>query len=454
MCSSFSSRNSLLAASKWRYTSFTARPTMEKLLTRILKYSTAILRVGRLIWLGAATLSRFMTYGRDILMLSAIFLVSSLAIDLISPIWPIYIKSSLGASMTELGLVFSLSNAVAALMQIPSGFLSDKYGRKRLHILGTLIAVLPPLMYALAGNWIDLVPWVMLSGFATGLYLPIRWAIVADVSSTETMASAYSWTNIAWLVGSTVAPFIGGIAADSFDIRFPFFVCFMLRFAVFPLSLLVQETRRKPRAQPEEVENEKVELGNNYLSIIVLFSLINVIQGIGIGATGPVIPIFAISKFHVEYTFIGIMYAIGFGVASIMVQVPGAKCSDIFDRRKVMFVTFVASSPFFLLMAYSRNMIELIVLMFVSNAILNIHWSAYQTLMMDATPSSKWGLVNGVAATTWWVGMMSGNALSGILWDNWGVWAPFVVSSLTIGLSASPLLWLKETRVRSKRNPT
>ncbi len=424
-----------------------APKTMEKLLTRILKYSTAILGVGRLIWLGATKLNRFMAYGRDILILSAIFLGNSLAIDLIIPIWPIYIKSSLGASMTELGLVFSLSNAVAALMQIPSGFLSDKYGRKRLHILGTLIAVLPPLMYALASSWIDLVPWVMLSGFATGLYLPIRWAIVADVSSTDTMASAYSWTNIAWLVGSTAAPFIGGMAADSFGIRFPFFVCFMLRFAVFPLALLVRETRRRPRSKPEDVENEKVELNNNYLSIMVLFSLINIIQGVGIGATDPVIPIFVVSKFHVEYTFIGLMYAIGFGVASIIVQIPGAKCSDLFDRRRVMFVTFVASSPFFLLLAYSRNMLELIVLMFLSNAVLNLHWSAYQTLMMDATPSSKWGLVNGVAATTWWIGIMAGNALSGMLWDSWGVFAPFYVSSLAMALSVLPLFWLKETRV-------
>ncbi len=160
------------------------------------------------------------------------------------------------------------------------------------------------------------------------------------------------------------------------------------------------------------------------------------------------IPIFVISKFHAEYTYVGVMYAIGFGVASIVVQIPGAKCSDLFDRRRVMFVTFVASSPFFLLLPYSRNMLELIILMFVSNAILNLHWSAYQTLLMDATPSSKWGLVNGFASTTWWIGIMSGNALSGILWDSLGVFAPFYMSSLTMALSALPLLWLKETRAK------
>ncbi len=307
-----------------------------------------------------------MVYGRNILILSVIFLVSSLAVDLIIPIWPIYINSSLGASMTELGFVFSASNAVAAVVQIPSGFLSDKYGRKRLHIMGTLLAVFPPLMYALASNWIDLVPWVMLSGFAMGLYLPIRWVIVADVSSTETMASAYSWINISWLVGSIVAPFVGGIAADFFGIRFPFFTCFVLRLAVVPLTFLLQETRRKPQVKDVNYKNEQGDVIDKYLSTVLLFSLINIIQGLGIGVTQPAIPVFVVSNFQVDYTFIGILYAVGFGVASIIVQIPGGKCSDLFDRRKVMFVTFMASSPFFLLFAYSRNTLELIVFMFLS----------------------------------------------------------------------------------------
>jgi MFS family permease len=390
-----------------------------------------------------------MVYGRDILILSIIFLVGSLAINLITPVWPIYINS-LGASMTELGLVFSISNAVAAVMQIPSGFLSDKYGRKRLHALGTLLAAFPPLMYTLVNNWLDLVPWVMLSGFATGIYIPIRWAIIADASSTKTMAKVYGWTNISWLIGSTIAPFIGGVAADLLGIRSPFYAYSILIFAVFPLTLLMQETRRKPQSKAIEQKSGNVNFVDAYLFTVVIFSLINIIQGIGIGVTSPVIPVFVEKNFLVDYTFIGVLYGIGFGVASIVVQIPSSKLSDLFDRRKVMFVTFGASAPFFLLFAYSRNTIELIILMFLSNAILNSSWLAFQTLMMEATPSSKWGLVNGVSATTFWIGLMAGNALSGILWDGWGMYAPFYASAFTIGISAIPPLLLKETRVKAK----
>jgi DHA1 family multidrug resistance protein-like MFS transporter len=390
-----------------------------------------------------------MTYGRNILILSIVFLVGSLAISLIGPIWPIYI-THLHATMTEVGFVFSASNAVAATMQILSGFLSDKYGRKRLHVLGSLLAAFPPLMYALANNWTDLIPWAMLSGFSVGLYLPIRWAIVADDSSTEKMASAYSWTNISWLIGSTVAPFIGGVAADSLGIRFPFFACSILILAVFPLTLMMKETR-KPRARADIGKNAENNGNHAYVFAIVLFSLINIAQGIGLGVTSPVIPVFASSPpYSADYTFIGVLYAIGFGVASIVVQLPGSKCSNLFDRRKVMFACFLASAPFFLLFAYSRTMLELIVFMFLSNALCNLSWPAFQTLMMDATSRAKWGLVNGVSATTFWTGQMIGNALSGILWDGWGVYAPFYASALAFGASALLPLLLKETRVKKE----
>lgn len=394
-------------------------------------------------------MNRFMTFGRDMLILFAIFLVSSLAFDLTSPIWSIYIESFLGASMTELGFVFSAAGAVVTAMELLSGFLSDKYGRKRIHVFGSLLAVFPPLMYALAGNWFDLVPWVVLSGFAWGLHSTVRWTMVADISSAKTMASAYSWANISVLVGSTVSPFIGGIVADLYGIRFPFFASFMLTLAVFPLALLMPETSRKPPVQNIDPKNTKVDVTDTNLSTMILFSLIQIGKGLGIGVTGPVIPIFVISNFHVDYTFIGTLYAIGLGVASIIAQIPGAKCSDLFDRRKVIFACFVASTPFFLLFAYSRNTLELIAFMFLSNITFRLSGSAFQTLMMDSTPSTKWGIMNGISSATFFVGLFVGNALSGILWDGWGMLAPFYVSSLAIGLSALPLLLLEEARAKA-----
>jgi len=387
-------------------------------------------------------LMRLMAYGRNILLLSVIFALSSLATNLIFPLWPIYI-SLLGASMTEVGYVFSISYAVAAVLQIPSGIISDKYGRKRLHVVGTLVGVFPPLLYTFAKSWSDLIPWVILAGISMGLYAPIRWSIVADDSTVQTRAMAYSWINVAWLMGPTVAPLLGGVMADVYGIQTPFLWCFVLMGLTFPLTLLLPETRRKSSFNLAHTTVDE-PTSPTLLSVILIFTLINVIQGIGIGIFSPITPVFVKERFSLDLTFVGLLYAVGFGLASVVVQVPGGWLAGRYSRKKILMVTFALSAPFFSVFALSQNIVELFVFMFLLNVILNFSWPAFQALLMDLTPPARWGLMNGISATTFWAGMTMGSAVSGILWDTFGMFIPYYVSALAIFLSAVPALFLKE----------
>jgi len=345
--------------------------------------------------------------------------------------------------MTELGYIFSISNAFAAMLQIPSGLISDKYGRRRLHAIGTLLAVLPPLLYILANSWIDLIPWVILSGVSMGLYSPIRSSIVADDSTAQTRAMAYGWLNVTWLMGYTAGPLLGGFLADVFGMRTPFLACFALSVICFPFTLLLRETRKDISFKQAHNNGDEPNV-TSFLSVILAFSLINIAQGVGTGIFFPITPIFAITRFSVDLTFVGLLIAIGFGLASVVVQIPGGWWAERYDRRKLLIITFLLSAPFYGLFALSRNLIELFLFMFLSNAILNISWPAFHALMMDLTPPAKWGFMNGISATTFWAGMMIGSAVSGLLWDTFGMFIPYYVSAVAMFLSVIPALFLRE----------
>jgi len=86
--------------------------------------------------------------------------------------------------------------------------------------------------------------------------------------------------------------------------------------------------------------------------------------------------------------------------------------------------------------------------MFLSNAVLNVSWPAFQALMMELTPSARWGLMNGISGTTFWVGLIAGSAASGILWDSFSMYVPFYVSAVVFFLAVVPALFLKETRAK------
>jgi len=388
-----------------------------------------------------------MAYGRNTLLLCAIFLMSSLATSLIGPFLSLYIKEGLGATLTELGIVFAISEVVTAVLLIPSGIFSDKHGRKRLHILGTLLSAFPPLLYTFALSWFDIVPWVILSGAALGLYMPIRWSIPADISVTRNLAMAYTWTNLAMLTGSTVGPLLGGLIADVYDIKTLFYVCFAFSIMTFCLTLALQETRKRYSIDTRSI-GEEPQKPMPFFSVAALFSLINILQGLGVGLFFTPLSVFAVERFSVSKAFVGLLSAVGFGLASVAVQIPGGKLAGVYDRKKILLVTFLVSAPFFGLLALSRNIIELVVFMFLSNAILNLCWPAFQALMMELTPSAKWGLMNGISGTTFWVGMMAGSAASGILWDSFSMFVPFYVSAVAFFSAVVPALFLKETRAK------
>jgi len=383
------------------------------------------------------------THSRDPTILFVIILLSSLSMNLISPVWPIYIKS-LGASIVELGYVFALSNFVSATLQILSGSLSDKYGRKRLNSLGTLLGVFPPIFYYLSKNWTDLIPWVILTSVSTGVYLPIRWSIIADISKAGKRPAMFGWMNMAFLIGSTVGPLIGGFVADAFSLRTPFLICFSLMISCFVFTLMLSETKRGKRSETQKIQDEKRE--TSFLSVILIFSSLNIVQAVGMGITVPITPLFVKNRFSLDYSKVGLLYAIGFGLSSTLVQIPGGKIAAKYSRKKNILATIILSSPFFALFALSRSFIEAVILMFLSNAILNISWPAFQDLMMEMTPPSRWGFMNGVSATTFWVGMMIGSALSGIIWERFGMFVPYYFSAIMIFLSVIPAIFLKEKR--------
>jgi len=386
-----------------------------------------------------------MAYRRNIILLCAIFMFSSLATNLIGPFLSLYIVS-LGASVTELGLVMAVSNAVTAVLLIPSGTLSDKYGRKKLHALGTFLSVFPPLLYTLAVHWFEVVPWLILSGVALGFYMPIRWSIPADISKVENRAMAYSWINVALLTGSTAGPVLGGLIAEAFDIETPFFVCFSLLCVAFLLTLTLQETGKREETAQVVQQSEEPSKAMRFSAVIILYSVINLLQGAGVGLFFTPLSVFVVERFAASDALVGLLYAVGFGLASIVVQLPGGRLASRYDRKRLMLITFAISAPFYGLFALSQGFVELFLFMFLANAILNLCWPAFQALMMELTPSAKWGLMNGVSGTTFWVGMMAGSAASGVLWDSLSMFVPFYVSAVAFFLAMVPALFLKETR--------
>ena len=384
-----------------------------------------------------------MNYGRNILILCGILVLNSFAINIATPFIPIYIKN-LGSTMTELGIVFAIQKTLGALLQIPSGLLADRYGRKKIHALGVFLDIFPPIIYLLAKTWNDLIPGFMIAGIASGIYMPLRWTIVADDSTVKKRAAAYSWVYLATIIGGPVGSVIGGLIAEIYGIKSIFIVAFALLTTSFPLALIIRETRKNP-ADPKSREDDppRINATKGLASAVIVFSLINIAQGVGFGILQPTTSIFLVERFQVSLAIVGVVFAIGMSISSIIVQIPAGKIGDRYDRKKVMIIATIIAGLSYAAFTVSQDVLQFTVFMFIGYGAYRFAWPATQALVMDLTPPDRRGLVNGVVGTSFWIGVTLGSLLSGFLWQNISIFFPYYVVGLSFMASAAMMLLIK-----------
>ena len=128
---------------------------------------------------------------------------------------------SLGASPERIGLIVSVSTITGVLLKLPSGALSDIYGRRFLLRIGVVAFGLPPFLYPFITDLDALTALRFLHGLATAIFAPSALATVAELYRERRGAALGTYTACTQS-GSLLGPFLGGylIHAAGFDTAF------------------------------------------------------------------------------------------------------------------------------------------------------------------------------------------------------------------------------------------
>ena len=142
-----------------------------------------------------------------------IMVLSWLILDFFSEMpatyYPLYVQA-LGGTAASIGLIGAVEMVARGLVQIPGGYLADKYGRRWLISTMTFMAAIGRIFYVLAPSW----EWILLGAVTVGLtniYGPALNAIVADSVPKERRGMAFSIINLIASVSTTPAPLIAGL---------------------------------------------------------------------------------------------------------------------------------------------------------------------------------------------------------------------------------------------------
>ncbi|MCK4702293.1 MFS transporter [Candidatus Bathyarchaeota archaeon] len=366
--------------------------------------------------------------------------------------YPLYVKA-LGGTASSIGLIGAVQNVAIALVQIPGGYLTDKYGRRWLIASMTFVAAFARLFYAYAPIWEWIMVGAVISGFCS-IYQPALGAIVADSLPKEKRGMGFSIINLITSVSTTPAPLIAGYLFTRYGLVPSMRLTYKMVFMGFIVAAILR-TRLKETVESPAKINVKEMLGEYPVSlresvnvwrlvpaaVFVLF-LISVITSFASGLFQPVLTLYIVKDLGIsEVELSYIMTALP--VTMILLALPAGKMVDRVDKRVPIMLSFVLWGAAILLLVYG-DFYRLILSMMLVGLLMILVNSATSALSAELVPREHRGKVNGSRGFFAMIAAALGQLTGGWLYDNVSHQMPFLIELLLI---IPPIvmawLWLK-----------
>ncbi|MEA1976513.1 MAG: MFS transporter [Chloroflexota bacterium] len=170
---------------------------------------------------------------------------------------PVFLRE-IGASVSQVGLFFTLTMIVPLVLGIFGGWISDSIGRLRAILFGSLAGILGYLPFAFAQRWeVTLIGPIILA-VATALIQPSFRAYIADTCPTETRGRIFglskSFITAAWIL----TPPLGGFLAMNYGARTMFLTAvffYGIAAVIFMFLLRSEETKTAAPAEKPSLKS-------------------------------------------------------------------------------------------------------------------------------------------------------------------------------------------------------
>lgn len=309
----------------------------------------------------------------------------------------------LGLGSDVVGLILGVSGGALAFSAIPLGMLSDRRGRKWILILGTV--GLPPSV-AIIGFTTDvnlLIFAGIIAGISEGGFLSTWNALIADQTTLENRDAAFA---LSFIVTSVVMglgmalpitfPFfqdmtgLDSIAVHQYAIVFVSLISLISPIALGLLLRGYKETRHE----------KKLLTKGKTTGLLLKFSGVNGLIGLGAGFIIPLIPTWLFLKFGVLDTFSGPLWAVAnltIGFAAVI----SPRLSKKYGRVLSIVLTQGASMVFMVTIAYMPDVYVASAFFVVRTGLMNMSVPIMDSYLMGIITKQERGLASAINSLFW-----------------------------------------------------
>jgi len=355
----------------------------------------------------------------------------------------------LGASVGQVGMVYTLASLIPIVLQIFGGWLSDTIGRLRAIAIGSAISVFGYLFFIISPSW----QWVLLGlsveYISSSFVGPSFSAYIAEQSEEVNRGKVYGLSSGIYMVVTVIGPALAGFLAYRYSFHSMLSVAFGFYLTATIVRVWMARAERFNASHKSGIPTMK-GLTTQLRSILVLLTAGGVLTWIWItdaigdtsfSLTGDLFPIYLSQIGNLTVEQIGLLGS-AWGLASIGGSFLGGWLTDKRSERTVLAGGFLLIALSLGVMMLAHNQALFLVSRLLNGLGEGILMPSYNSLISKVVPEEKRGLAFGFLGTSLGILSLPMPWIGAQLWEGFTPQMPFWITA-AFCLATVPIAWYK-----------
>ena len=395
---------------------------------------------------------RYRRLPRNVVAVGAVSLLNDVSSEIIYPLLPLFLYSTLGASAKAIGLIEGAAESISSLLKLFSGHLSDRLGKRKLLVVsGYGLANIVRPMLAFANNWYQVLGIRLADRVGKGIRSAPRDAMIADAVDERQRGLAFGFHRAMDHFGAVLGPLLGYaliyllVVNRELPTRTEFGRVFLLASipglaAVLVAIFFMRDARQ---LQKSTVQRPRLTFslqgfdGNfkRFLLIVALFTLSNSSDGF---------LILRARDAGVSVAAIPLLWA-ALHTTKVISSLIGGDLSDRLGRRGLIVSGWLLYAAVYAGFAFAGSNLLVWTLFLVYGIYFGLAEGAEKALVADLVRPEQRGTAFGLYNLAFGITVLPASLLMGTIWDWRGPATAFLVSA-AIGVTAALLLLTVRSR--------
>ena len=365
----------------------------------------------------------------NVIFIGLVSFFADLSTEMVYPLIPLYLTTVFGASPALVGLIEGIVESLASLLRVFSGYITDKYRKKKpVAFVGYAAGLVYKLALIIAGSWLGILAARLIDRFGKGIRTAPRDVLVSESCDADKLGYSFGIHKALDMAGSAAGILIAFFIMTAWKGEYAYKQLFLLScipaIASLFMFIFVRETGEQcDVSEPLHIVQGLKNLDGRlklYLAVVFLFTL---------GNSSNVFLLLKAGNVGFDPASVVLLYFL-YNIVSSLFAVPFGKRSDRIGRKRLLVAGYLTFAIAYTGFAWAPNKTIIIAAFALYGIFTAMTAGVERAFVSEIAPKELKGTMLGLHSTIVGIALLPASVIAGLLWNAFGSVVPFAFGAI------------------------